>query len=259
MTLLRRYTLGDKPISFEFLSDQTANFHNHTVNYEDPNVNIAFPVFSIHGNHDDPSGFGGLSALDLLATNGLINYFGKCSDLTKVTVDPILLRKGRTQLGLYGLSHLHDNRLSRLFDDEKVRINQPLPESGDWFSIMVLHQNRADRGPKNYLPARILPTFFNLIIWGHEHDCRIVPEKSEDFYISQPGSSVATSLCEGEAIEKNFGLLQVRGDEFKMTPIKLQTVRPFVFDSINLAQMDELLDEVDVSGTVRFFADVHLV
>lgn len=28
---------------------------NH-VNYQDPNINVAIPVFSIHGNHDDPSG-----------------------------------------------------------------------------------------------------------------------------------------------------------------------------------------------------------
>ena len=28
---------------------------NH-VNYEDPDINVAIPVFSIHGNHDDPSG-----------------------------------------------------------------------------------------------------------------------------------------------------------------------------------------------------------
>ena len=26
------------------------------VNYEDPNYNVAMPVFSIHGNHDDPAG-----------------------------------------------------------------------------------------------------------------------------------------------------------------------------------------------------------
>lgn len=59
MQLLRKYTLGDKPISFEFLSDQAQNFRdslNKTVNYEDPNINVAYPVFSIHGNHDDPSG-----------------------------------------------------------------------------------------------------------------------------------------------------------------------------------------------------------
>ena len=26
------------------------------MNYEDPNYNVAIPVFSIHGNHDDPAG-----------------------------------------------------------------------------------------------------------------------------------------------------------------------------------------------------------
>ena len=26
------------------------------MNYEDPNYNISIPVFSIHGNHDDPAG-----------------------------------------------------------------------------------------------------------------------------------------------------------------------------------------------------------
>lgn len=26
------------------------------VNYEDPNYNVSIPVFSIHGNHDDPAG-----------------------------------------------------------------------------------------------------------------------------------------------------------------------------------------------------------
>lgn len=25
------------------------------VNYEDPNINVEIPTFSIHGNHDDPS------------------------------------------------------------------------------------------------------------------------------------------------------------------------------------------------------------
>lgn len=61
MQLLRTYTLGDKVISFEIKSDQSVNFNsfNQTVNYQDPDMNIKFPVFSIHGNHDDPSGKNG--------------------------------------------------------------------------------------------------------------------------------------------------------------------------------------------------------
>jgi len=44
----------------------------------------------------------------------------------------------------------------------------------------------------------------DLVVWGHEHDCRITPEPvaGKKYYISQPGSSVATSLADGEAIEK---------------------------------------------------------
>lgn len=37
------------------------------VNYLDANLNVAIPVFAIHGNHDDPAGDGAFSAMDLLA------------------------------------------------------------------------------------------------------------------------------------------------------------------------------------------------
>lgn len=56
--LLRKYTMGDKPVQLQFCSDPTLNFKHSkfpVVNYEDPNLNVAYPVFSIHGNHDDPS------------------------------------------------------------------------------------------------------------------------------------------------------------------------------------------------------------
>jgi len=44
----------------------------------------------------------------------------------------------------------------------------------------------------------------DLVVWGHEHDCRIVPEPvaGKNYYITQPGSSVATSLADGESLEK---------------------------------------------------------
>lgn len=188
-------------------------------------------------------GFGRLSSLDLLATSGLINYFGKWTDLTKVEIDPILIKKGETQLAMYGLSHIHDNRLARLFNDSKVVIEAPDEESGSWFNLLVLHQNRADRGPKNFLPEGVLPEFLHLVVWGHEHDCRILPELhlKKNFYVSQPGSSVATSLSEGESIDKHIGLLWIRGTEFRMEPIKLRSVRPFIFDSIHLGEVEDEL------------------
>ncbi|XP_055324860.1 double-strand break repair protein MRE11-like [Sitodiplosis mosellana] len=248
MELLRAYTLGDTPISFEILSD-------HEVNYHDANLNVAIPVFSIHGNHDDPSGYGGLSSMDLLETSGLLNYFGKCNSLEEVNIKPILMKKGTTQLALYGLSHIHDNRLARLFRDTKVTMDQPDERSGEWFNVMVLHQNRVDRGPKNYVPQEILPEIMDFILWGHEHDCRVIPEEvpGKSFFVSQPGSSVATSLSEGESIEKHIAILHVCQNQFKCEPIKLQTVRPFIFKSINLQDYeDELdLDEGDVKPKVK--------
>jgi len=58
MRSLRKNCYGDKPCELEMLGDESetfGGFFNH-VNYEDPDINVAIPVFSIHGNHDDPSG-----------------------------------------------------------------------------------------------------------------------------------------------------------------------------------------------------------
>ena len=66
MALLRQYTLSDKPIEVELLSDpndgKAPDFAFPAINYEDPNLNVGIPVFSIHGNHDDPQGAGAVSA-----------------------------------------------------------------------------------------------------------------------------------------------------------------------------------------------------
>ena len=43
----------------KFISDPSENFkgaHDPIPNWENPNINIKLPVFSIHGNHDDPTG-----------------------------------------------------------------------------------------------------------------------------------------------------------------------------------------------------------
>lgn len=60
------------------------------------------------------------------------------------------------------------------------------------------------------------------------------------FFISQPGSSVATSMCEAEAKQKCVGILEIRGKTFKMTAIPLKTVRPLIFKTICIE--DELND-----------------
>lgn len=243
LMLLRTYCMGgDRPILIEFLSDQRINFAeslNKTVNYEDENLNISIPVFSIHGNHDDASCFGNLSALDIMSTSGLVNYFGKLTNLQNLEVNPIMLQKGQTKLAIYGLSYIQDNRLTRLFDDKKVKLALPENSDTEWFNIFVLHQNRANRGTKNYLPEESLPDFLDFVVWGHEHDCRIDPEQNSKkrFFVSQPGSTVATSLADGESGVKKCALLQVYQKNFKLHPIPLKTVRPFVFDTLSMGEV----------------------
>lgn len=66
---------------------------------------------------------------------------------------------------------------------------RPREEQEDWFNVFVLHQNRVDHGPKTYIAEDMLPDFLDFVIWGHEHECRILPEKSDRrrFFVCQPG------------------------------------------------------------------------
>lgn len=87
LALLREFSQGDKPVQIELLSDPDEGkaegfscvLHSlrirylkrvsystdrlfgivirfPAINYEDYNLNVGTPVFSIHGNHDDPQG-----------------------------------------------------------------------------------------------------------------------------------------------------------------------------------------------------------
>nr|CAD7393761.1 unnamed protein product [Timema cristinae] len=191
MSLIRQYCMGDRPVSVEFLSDQSVNFQhckNPVVNYEDPNLNISIPIFSINGNHDDCSAME-VSAMDVIASTGLVNYFAKWDDFQKVDVSPLLIQKGKTRLAIFGLSYMKDERLSRLFRNGKVQLFRPKEDKESWFNLMVLHQNRADHGVYTYIPEEALDDFLDLVMWGHEHECRISPEwnPSQSFYVTQPG------------------------------------------------------------------------
>jgi double-strand break repair protein MRE11 len=122
-------------------ADESCRAFDH-VNYEDPDINVAIPVFSIHGNHDDPSGEGQLAALDLLQAAGLVNYYGRTPESDNIQIKPILLQKGNTKLALYGMSNVRDERLYRTFRDGKVKFFQPGTQKQDWFNLMSVHQNQ---------------------------------------------------------------------------------------------------------------------
>ena len=82
-----------------------------------------------------------------------------------------------------------------------------------------------------------LPDFLDLVLWGHEHQCRIRPEYNEltKFFVTQPGSSVITALCESELDAKHVGILKIYKKSFKMEQIPLRSCRQFVMDHVVLA------------------------
>ncbi|WZH39239.1 Mre11 DNA-binding presumed domain-containing protein [Fusarium acuminatum] len=224
MRTLRQNCLGMKPCPLEFLSDAASVFEGAFphVNYEDPDINISIPVFSIHGNHDDPSGEGNFCSLDLLQASGLLNYYGRVPEADNIEAKPILLQKGLTKLALFGLSNVRDERA----------------QMGDWFNLLAVHQNHHAHTATSYLPENVLPDWLDLVVWGHEHECLIDPTQNPEtgFHVMQPGSSVATSLVPGEAVQKHVAIVSVTGKDFKVDKLPLKTVRPFVTRELILAQ-----------------------
>ncbi|KAG1171799.1 hypothetical protein G6F70_002024 [Rhizopus microsporus] len=258
MRLLRKYCFGERESKVWIASDQSVNFGDElgVANYLDANVNISMPVFSIHGNHDDPSGTNNLCALHLLALAGMVNYFGNSPSFEEVTVQPILMEKGSTKLALYGLGNIREERLHRQWQANKVKFVRPADE--DWkdcFNLFVLHQNRAAHGPKSHIPVDFLDGFLDLVLWGHEHECRIHPEQYERFAITQPGSSVATSLSQGEAEPKHVGILKIEGSQFSLEKVRLKTIRPFQFTTVQLSRV-ETLSQSNVKGIQTYLEGV---
>eukprot|EP00850_Spirogloea_muscicola_P017853 SM000157S02083 [mRNA] locus=s157:176844:183156:- [translate_table: standard] len=262
--LLRRYCLNNHPVKFQVVSDQTVNFSQGFghVNYEDPHYNVGMPVFTIHGNHDDPAGVDNLSAIDILSTCNLVNYFGKMvlggSGVGEIKLHPILLCKGKSRIALYGMGNIRDERLNRMFQTPHA-VQWIRPEAqedcsvSDWFNILVLHQNRVKANPKNAINEHFLAKFLDFVIWGHEHECLVDPQEvpGMGFHISQPGSSVATSLIDGEAAPKHVLLLEIKGSQYRPTKIPLQSVRPFKFADVSLKEQSDL-NAADEGAVLKF-------
>lgn len=256
--LLRKYCYGGDPVYIEMLNEQSEVFKNRSgvVNYEDPFQSISLPVFAIHGNHDDPSREGGdetLSAMDLLAASNMLNYFGKAEQVDNIDIVPILLRKGDTLVALYGLGAIRDERLNRMWNQRKLRFVRPPVEQDrdNFFNIFVLHQNRDyGRGAKNCVHESMIPEWMDLVVWGNEHECKTSLAESlvGTFRIYQPGSSVATSLVDGESSlsnPKHMGLIEIKTRKFRLNPIPYTQIRSFVYDDISLSDGKYKLDKND--------------
>ncbi|KAI0561087.1 DNA double-strand break repair protein Mre11 [Gracilaria domingensis] len=264
MKILRRACLSPEgEVKIAVRSDVSA------VNYMNPSMAVSLPVFVIHGNHDDPTGGTGLealSALDLLSEAGLVTYFGKMSTSKKIDVRPILLQKGETGLALYGLGNIRDEVLYDTWARQR-NVKWHSPEHGPqspsanelndkdamrWFNLFVLHQNRLTRGSSRGISETLLPPWLDYVVWGHEHDS--LPELTlTDPPVVQPGSTVATSLTNGESKPKHCILLELYQGRLKHRPVPLYTVRNFEFEDIALSEQEEL-SETDPEGLKSFLS-----
>ena len=247
--ILQKYIYGQKEHNFEV--------YCYEPNFKNENLFVEIPVFIIHGNHDDPSGFENFSSIDIFS-NKEMNYFGKVNNYEKFDLLPILFIKGKTKIALYGIGYIKDERLFLALQNKKVNFHRP-EDYKSWFNILIVHQNRfkghnIGKNKKTYLPESFIPSFFDLVIWGHEHECFTTTVHSEEngFHIYQPGSSIATSLIQAESNPKHIGLLEINKDKFRIIPIKLETQRPFIYDQFELRQYaDKIKSQEDIEKIIE--------
>ena len=84
----------------------------------------------------------------MLSVSGVLNYFGKIDlaadedqnardpDSEKgIKIKPILLRKGTTQLAMYGVGNVKDARMHYELRSNRVKMFMPDGPEDDWFNI----------------------------------------------------------------------------------------------------------------------------
>ncbi|KAL1259981.1 hypothetical protein QQF64_007808, partial [Cirrhinus molitorella] len=181
----------------------------------------------------------GLCAIDLLSCAGLINHFGRSHSVEKLEISPVLLQKGNTRIALYGIGSIPDERLYRMFINNQVTMLRPREDEDGWFNLFVIHQNRSKHGATNYIPEQFLDDFLDLVVWGHEHECKIAPVRNEQqlFYVTQPGSSVITSFVTRRSGQKAHWVIESESPE---QPNVMLKVMAFCQEKV-----EEMLEEAE--------------
>lgn len=241
MKILQKYCIGNKPVQIECESNNClqdlARNTNKQPNYHSKEMKISMPVFSIHGNHDEPSGYKGTSPMHIFAEANIVNYFGTVDSIAqKIEVKPIILRKGQAIMNLYGIGALRDERLAKIFAEERISFLRAKKGT----NILVLHQTRCNTGARVYLSEDLLTPEMDLVVWGHMHQSLPAPQKNAKmgFYTVQPGSTVQTSLAQAESGDKHCILLKISPEGWKTETIAMQSTRRLIFRSISVPEKE---------------------
>ena len=89
--------------------------------------------------------------------------------------------------------------------------DKPGMRTTSWFNTMLIRPESRASHPEERQPRGDTRPRGSTWSWGHEHECLVEPTDYGDFSVSQPGSSVVTSLVEGEAKKKQVLLLRGAG------------------------------------------------
>lgn len=142
MGVLKRYSFNRRDPTITVENQCFSLFQDGKVNCSGRDVRAGMPVFSIHGNHDDPTGVDYVSVMDVLHQGSLVNYFGKHRTEDAITVKPLLIRKGTASLALYGLGNLSDETLTSTIGRGRLQWDVPPMDGKGWYTMAVVHQNR---------------------------------------------------------------------------------------------------------------------
>ena len=283
MDILSNKIYGSKNIGFEVRSNRGSA--QYKSNFSQSMQNIDLPIFCIHGNHDYLSHENGNeSILKLFSVSKMVNYFGSITSTDQLQLEPICFKKKRrdgTEIGiaLYGIGFVADRMLRALMmDRDKVKIIPPDDEydrEGNlqikYKRILVIHQNRfkghQGGAPRtNCIEENILPPGFDLAIWGHEHDCHTsfqsytLVNGGDRIEVYQPGSSVATSLTEGEAKDKQVGVLSWDGKYFGLEKtLKVPRQRPIGFCDIDFLKVKQEVEKKHKEDNLQSGDDIDQV
>jgi double-strand break repair protein MRE11 len=107
LNILKENVFGNKQVNLNV----TLNGDKYRSNFENEDVSISLPIFTIHGNHDYPTNdFGKISACDLLQASNYVNYFGKYPNLHEIVIRPLIITKAgsSSKIALYGLGYIKD-------------------------------------------------------------------------------------------------------------------------------------------------------
>lgn len=216
---------------------------------------VKLPIVGIHGNHDYPMKTNlKNSAYDMLSITKCVTYIGRVHELSDPVFKPTIFLREKIALIIYGIGHIKDTTLISILEQKKYTIEEVPSEITSKYKcvkILLFHQNRYKvisiyqgdgKGPSSAIKFNLLPPGFDLVIWGHEHDCftSLIAVVDPETRIYQPGSSIATSFTEGEALPKHIGLLEILGDgSFRLEYIRLQTVREMLVEDRDFIYFQE--------------------